>query len=67
MIREEYNFNDIAEYLYETTDLLVAGNPTCEERSYFFSDVWKAKGKNVLQLKREDNDKLAYQVFCLTQ
>ena len=30
MIREEYDFRDIAEYLYKTTDLLIAGVPTCE-------------------------------------
>lgn len=64
MIREEYNFGDIAEYLYETTDLLIAGVPTYEERSRFFSDLWKSKGKSVLQLKRENNDKLVYQIFC---
>lgn len=61
MIREEYNFNDIADYLYKSTDLLITGIPTCEDRSHFFSDLWKDKGKAILQLRRENNDKLAYQ------
>lgn len=64
MIREEYDFKDIAEYLYKTTDLLIAGVPKHEERSHFFSDLWKDKEKMVLQLKVESNDKLTYQFFC---
>ena len=32
MIREEYDFNNIAEYLFGTVDLLIAGIPTSEER-----------------------------------
>lgn len=63
MIREEYDFNNIAEYLFGTVDLLIAGIPTSEERSYFFSTLWKDKGKAILQLKRENNDKLAYQFY----
>ena len=63
MIREEYNFNDISEYLYETIDLLIAGVPTCEERSLFFTNSWKNRGKFVLQLKRDNYGNLIYQFF----
>lgn len=67
MIHEEYNFEDIAEYLYSDIDLLIAGIPTSEERSRFFIEQWKAKGKMVLQVWRENNDMLTYHCFLGNQ
>lgn len=63
MIREEYFFSDIAEYLYSTTDILIAGFPGTEERSHFFSDLWKEKKKMILLLKRDNNGRLTYQAI----
>lgn len=61
MIREEYSFNDMSAYLYKITDLLIAGFPICEDRSTFFSNLWKEKNKPILFLKRANGDKLSYE------
>lgn len=64
MIREEYSFDDVADYLYTTTDLLIAGFPVaCEDRSVFFSNLWKEKVKSILFLKRDNSDKLIYEFY----
>lgn len=60
MIREEYNFGDIADYLYDNIDLLIAGIPRSEERSSYFYNIWKGKGKDVLLLTRVNNDSVQY-------
>lgn len=58
MIREEYEFNDLREYLYEHNDILITGNSGEEERSVFFYNLWISKHKNVVKLIRV-NDKVA--------
>lgn len=63
MIREEYSFSDIDGYLFETTDLLIAGFPVYEDRSIFFSNLWKEKNKSILFLRRENDGKLVYKFY----
>lgn len=60
VIREEYLFEDLAEYLYSSNDLLIAGEPSNEERSCFFLKHWKQRHKDVLLLKRLETDKVTY-------
>jgi hypothetical protein len=56
MIREEYDFCDIADYLYNNIDILIAGVPRSEERSAYFYTIWNKKQKDILLLSRIDND-----------
>lgn len=58
MIKEEYNFSDIDDYLYNNIDILIAGFPGCEERSKFFSDLWNKKNKEILYLKVDGSEKV---------
>ncbi len=60
MIKEEYAFSDIADYLYKEIDLLIVGYPTNEERSVFFKEEWNALGGDVLLVKREDAECVRY-------
>ena len=48
MIKEEYSFFDMEDYLYENIDLLIVGFPGQEERSIFFSNLWTQKNKDIL-------------------
>lgn len=61
LIREEYVFEDIKDYLENHNNLLIAGKPSLDERSHFFYDRWNILGKEILVLSREDNGKLSYQ------
>lgn len=60
MIKEEFSFNHIGDYLYDKIDLLIAGIPSLEERSRFFSDLWKLKNKDILFLTLEDNETVVF-------
>lgn len=61
VIREEYAFNDIKDYLQSSNNLLIVGRPTQDERSHFFYDQWNDLGKDILVLTREANGRLHYQ------
>ncbi|MDD3173087.1 MAG: hypothetical protein PHF63_05440 [Herbinix sp.] len=61
MIREEYSFNDIADYLYDNNEMLIAGVANDDERSRFFFEQWNEKSKDVLLLKRADKGGVFYQ------
>lgn len=56
MIKEEYSFPHVEDYLYDHIDLLIAGVPNAEERSAFFSELWKSKNKDILFLSLEDSE-----------
>ena len=60
MIKEEYAFSHIESYLFENIDLLIAGFPTSEERSCYFSNLWISKNKSVLFLGLEKNGSVTY-------
>ena len=55
MIREEYDFKDIEDYLISTESVLIAGTPTQEERSLFFSDKWKNNNQEIVYLNKPYN------------
>lgn len=61
MIKEEYEFEEISEYLYASIDLLIAGVPSKDERSVFFNKQWVTRNKDVLLLKRLENGLVEYQ------
>lgn len=63
MIREEYVFKDIEDYLYESNDLLIAGMPNTEERSCFFFNLWRDRNKDIMLLKRLEFGKVLVEVF----
>lgn len=56
MIKEEFSFSHLEDYLYDQIDLLIAGFPDAEERSNFFSDIWNDKSKDILFLRLESNE-----------
>lgn len=56
MVKEEYAYSDIEDYLSQSIDLLIAGYPGKEERSCFFSNKWYDDNKDVLLIKRGDNE-----------
>ena len=60
MISEEYSFDHLKDYLYTNTDLLISGEPTGEERSVFFADIWKTKSKDILYLHLFKNEKVRF-------
>ncbi len=60
MIKEEFSFYDVADYLYEDNELIIVGEKTIDERSYFFFDEWNKKGKAILKVSRTDNERLKY-------
>ena len=60
MIKEEFSFAHLKDYLYDQIDLLVAGIPNAEERSHFFSDQWNNKSKDILFLNLEGDDTVSY-------
>lgn len=60
MIREEFSFNDVAEYLYNNNDLLIIGPASEDERSKFFFNEWNIRGKDILVVKRTFNEQLHY-------
>ncbi len=58
MIKEEFSFHHIEDYLYDNIDLLISGIPSQEERSVFFSNLWSSKKKDILFLDLEINKKV---------
>ena len=63
MIREEFSFASIKDYLYEKNDLLIAGIPGSEERSKFFFDNWMDKSKDVLLFKQLNDNFVRFQYY----
>lgn len=63
MIKEEYSFHHIEEYLYNNIDLLIAGLPNAEERSSFFSNLWTSKNKDILFLALEKNETVVFRLI----
>ena len=63
IIREEYIFEDIADYLFNSNELLIAGMPNPEERSRFFFNTWNNRGKSILLLQRVADGKMFYQLY----
>ena len=63
MIKEEYSFSHIEDYLYDNIDLLIAGFSSEEERSVFFSELWKSKNKDILYLALENNEIVAIKLI----
>lgn len=55
MIREEYDYKDIEDYLISSETVLIAGCPTQEERSIFFSDKWKKNNQEIVFLNKPNN------------
>ena len=64
MIKEEYSFHHIEDYLYDNIDLLIAGFPSAEERSSFFSKLWASKNKDILFLALENNETVIIRLIC---
>lgn len=64
MIKEEYSYHHVEEYLYDNIDLLIAGLPNTEERSHFFSDLWASKNKDILFLALESNETVLFRLIC---
>lgn len=56
MIKEEFSFCHMKDYLLANIDLLITGVPSAEERSAFFSNLWDESGKDILFLSLEDNE-----------
>ena len=63
MIKEEFSFSDMKDYLYDEINLLIAGYPKTEERSRFFYETWSKKGKDILLIKMDDNEKVTYKLI----
>lgn len=60
MIREEFSFCDMADYLYNNNDLLIVGPASEDERSSFFFNEWNSRGKDVLVVERVEDEKLHF-------
>lgn len=60
MVKEEYRFNDVADYLDQNIDLLIAGNPRQDERSHFFIERWMKMQKDILILEVDQALRLNY-------
>lgn len=63
MINEEYNYDDVSDYLEDKIDLLIIGAPGKEERERFFYEKWLDLGKDFLVLQRTDNTQVCCQVY----
>jgi len=63
MIKEEFSFSHVEKYLLEHIDLLIAGEPKAEERSYFFSNLWNQKNKDILFLNLIGNGIVSYRLI----
>lgn len=61
MIPEEFQFDDIKDYLYKSVDLLIVGDTTSEARSTFFFNEWKNIAKEILVINNiEENGIIFY-------
>ena len=63
MIKEEFAYSHIKEYLIANIDLLIAGYPNSEERSSFFSDLWQKNNKDILFLHLENNESVTIKLI----
>lgn len=63
MIKEEYSYCDIKDFLWDTIDLVIVGYPNSEERSCFFHDQWYNGDKEILMLKKESNQRVIFRVI----
>lgn len=61
MIKEEYNYNDVEDYLLSCVDLLISGYPRGEERSSFFYNKWFTLRKDILLIKIGENETASFQ------
>lgn len=61
MIKEEYSFSHIEDYLYANIDILIAGFPNVEERRSFFPNLWKSKNKDILFLSLDNNETVTFE------
>lgn len=63
MIKEEYAYSDLEDYLTQSVDLLIAGYPGTEERSCFFYNKWYNGNKDVLLIRRTDNESACFKLI----
>lgn len=61
MINEEYNYDDVSDYLDNHIDLLISGTPGKDVREKFFHEKWYDANKDILVLQRIDNEQIQYQ------
>ncbi len=56
MIREEYNYHELSDYMHTNIDFLIAGFPKeQEERSCFFIKEWRRSNKNYMLIDYIDD------------
>ena len=60
MINEEYNYDDIKDYLINNIDLIIVGFRGEDERQKYFFDEWNNFEKDILALKVKDDVFLEY-------
>lgn len=60
MINEEYNYDDIKDYLINNIDLIIVGFRGEDERQKYFFDEWNNLEKDILALKVKDDVFLEY-------
>lgn len=63
VIKEEFSFRHLQDYLGNHIDLLICGNPGKEERSVFFSNLWRTKKKDILFLDLETRETVCCRMF----
>lgn len=63
VIKEEYDYQDINEYLFKNIDLIITGEPTNEERSTFIIKSWSEKKKPCLSISPDGIDKIKYTYY----
>jgi len=64
MIKEEFEFQKIENYLNEKVDLLIGGIPNEEERSQFFAAKWTEQKKDLLLFQQiKGTEKVRRQVY----
>ncbi len=60
MLKEEYSFNDISEFLFAKINLLICGFPKDEERSHFIPHQWLERKFDVLMLRSIENNRFFF-------
>ena len=60
MINEEYNYDDIKDYLINNIDLIIVGFRGEDERQKYFFDEWNNLEKDILALRMKDDVFLEY-------
>ena len=60
MIKEEYDYSIIRDYLINNIDLIITGEPTEEERSAFIIDSWKKSNKQHLLITFKGNNGIRF-------